>query len=152
MLLASSLAKRFGNVNTMVFTHLPSAIFLALIPIPKEVHLALTFLFLRSCTQSMDTAPRSAFLAAIVLPAERTAIMGLVNVVKTTAQSLGPLITGLLVDRGLFWVSFVTAGALKASYDLGMLALFKNHEREKAERERIAAERGVDGGEESLVA
>ncbi|KAM4060574.1 hypothetical protein HRG_014279 [Hirsutella rhossiliensis] len=27
---ASSLAKRFGNVRTMVFTHLPSAIFLAL--------------------------------------------------------------------------------------------------------------------------
>jgi hypothetical protein len=29
MLQVSSLAKRFGNINTMVFTHLPSAVFLA---------------------------------------------------------------------------------------------------------------------------
>lgn len=125
----------------MVFTHLPSAIFLALIPIPNEVHFSLLFLILRSCTQSMDVAPRSAFMAAIVLPQERTAIMGLVNVVKTTAQSLGPFITGVLADSNLFWVSFVCAGSLKACYDLGMLALFKNHEREKAERERLDAER-----------
>jgi MFS family permease len=123
----------------MVFTHLPSAIFLALIPIPNNVHLSLLFLILRSCTQSMDTAPRSAFLAAILLPSERTAVMGLTNIVKTTAQSLGPFITGVLADRKLFWVSFVCAGSLKATYDLGMLALFKNHEREKAERERVAA-------------
>ena len=125
----------------MVFTHLPSAIFLALIPIPNDVHLSLLFLILRSCSQSMDVAPRSAFLAAIVLPSERTAIMGLVNVVKTMAQSLGPLITGVLADRDLFWVSFVAAGSLKATYDLGLLAVFKNHEREKADRERIAEER-----------
>ncbi|KAK3937864.1 MFS general substrate transporter [Diplogelasinospora grovesii] len=141
MLLASALAKRFGNVNTMVFTHLPSAIFLALIPIPNEVHWSLLFLVLRACTQSMDVAPRSAFLAAIVLPAERTAIMGLVNVVKTSAQSLGPTLTGLLADRGLFWVAFVCAGSLKGCYDLGLLAVFKGHEREKAERERLEAER-----------
>jgi MFS family permease len=148
MLIASSLAKRFGNVNTMVFTHLPSAVFLALIPIPNDVHWSLLFLILRSCTQSMDGPPRSAFLAAIVLPGERTAIMGLVNVVKSTAQSLSPTLTGLLADKKLFWVAFVCAGSLKASYDLGMLALFKNHERERAERERLAAERSGGDGEE----
>lgn len=151
MIVASSLAKRFGNVNTMVFTHLPSAIFLALIPIPNEVHLSLMFLVLRACTQSMDVAPRSAFLAAIILPSERTAIMGLVNVVKTTAQSLGPSITGLLADRKLFWVAFVCAGSLKASYDLGFLALFKNHERERAERESGEAERRRADEEEAAA-
>ena len=149
MLVASSLAKRFGNVNTMVFTHLPSAVFLALIPIPNDVHLSLLFLILRSCTQSMDGPPRSAFLAAIVLPGERTAIMGLVNVVKSTAQCLSPTLTGLLADRKLFWVAFVCAGGLKAVYDLGMLALFKNHERERAERDRLAAERRV--GDEGVA-
>lgn len=124
MILASSIAKRFGNVKTMVFTHLPSAIFLALIPVPNSLSLAMTFLILRSCTQSMDTAPRSAFLAAVVLPHERTAVMGLINVVKTSAQSLGPLITGILADKNVVWVAFVAAGSLKACYDLGMLAVF----------------------------
>lgn len=152
MLLASSLAKRFGNVNTMVFTHLPSAIFLALIPIPDDVHVSLLFLILRSCTQSMDGPPRSAFVAAILLPNERTAVMGWFNVVKSTAQTLSPTLTGLLADRKLFWVAFVCAGTLKACYDLGLLALFKSHERESAEGDLLAAEESrvdVEGEDES---
>ncbi|KND88846.1 putative membrane protein [Tolypocladium ophioglossoides CBS 100239] len=140
VIVASSLAKRLGNVKTMVFTHLPSAIFLALIPVPQSLPFSLLFLILRACTQSMDVAPRSAFLAAVLLPAERTAVMGAVNVVKTTAQSLGPLITGVLASHSLFWVSFVCAGSLKASYDLGLLAVFKNHERDREAGERADEE------------
>jgi sugar phosphate permease len=130
----------------MVFTHLPSAIFLGLIGVPNSLPYAMMFLILRACTQSMDVAPRSAFLAAVVLPNERTAVMGFINVVKTSAQSLGPLITGILAGHGLFWVAFVAAGSLKATYDLGMLAVFaghKTHEEraaERAEQEVAAAE------------
>ncbi|KAF5989078.1 multidrug resistance [Fusarium coicis] len=134
MLVASSLAKRFGNVRTMVFTHLPSAVFLALVPIPNDVHLSVLFLILRSCTQSMDVAPRSAFLAAIIKPKERTVVIGLINVAKTTSQSLGPFITGLLADSNYFWVSFIMAGSLKVCYDLGFLGLFKHHEHVEAKR------------------
>ncbi|KAK1255893.1 hypothetical protein MKX07_008152 [Trichoderma sp. CBMAI-0711] len=136
MLVASSLAKRFGNIKTMVFTHLPSSIFLSLIPVFPDVRLSLLFLWLRASSQSMDVAPRAAFLAAVIKPSERTAIMGVINVVKTVGASLGPFLTGSLADRGLFWVAFVTAGCLKASYDLGMLAVFQNHERHAAERDR----------------
>ncbi|RDW71787.1 MFS general substrate transporter-33 [Coleophoma crateriformis] len=142
MLVASSIAKRIGNVKTMVFTHLPSAIALALIPIPPTLPFAMMFLILRSCTQSMDSAPRSAFLAAIVKPNERTAVMGTVNIVKTSAQSLGPLITGILANYNLFWVAFVCAGTLKATYDLGMLAVFAGHktQEDRDEEERRAAQ------------
>ncbi|CAH0018579.1 unnamed protein product [Clonostachys rhizophaga] len=135
-IVASFLAKRFGNVKTMVFTHLPSAVFLALIPIPNDAHWSILFLALRACTQSMDVAPRSAFLATILQPQERTVILGLVNVVKTSAQSMGPLITGVLADSNYFYISFVCAGSLKACYDLGLLAVFKNHE---ADRKKATA-------------
>lgn len=129
----------------MVFTHLPSAIFLALIPIPSSLPIATLFLILRSCTQSMDVAPRSAFLAAVVLPHERTAVMGIINVVKTASQSLGPFITGVLAGKGLFWVAFVAAGSLKATYDLGMLAVFRGHKThdERAEERRVEEEAGA---------
>ena len=112
----------------MVFTHLPSAICLALIPIPSSLPLATTFLVLRACTQSMDVAPRSAFLAAALPADKRTAIMGSINVVKTCSQTLGPLITGVLSDRGVFGASFTVAGILKASYDIGMLVSFAGKE------------------------
>jgi hypothetical protein len=66
--------------------------------------------------------------------------MGTINVVKTSAQSLGPLITGVLASNKLFWVAFVMAGSLKATYDLGMLAVFANHK----PREERAAEAQAD--------
>jgi len=112
----------------MVFTHLPSAVCLSLIPIPSSLALSLVFLIGRACTQSMDVAPRSAFLAAALPPDKRTAMMGFINVIKTCSTSIGPFVTGVLKDRGLFWVSFVAAGSLKALYDLGMLFTFVGRE------------------------
>ena len=115
----------------MVFTHLPSAICLAMISVPNSLPLALTFLVLRACSQSMDVAPRSAFLAAALPSDKRTAIMGAVNVVKTTSQSMGPLLTGILARNNMFGVSFIIAGILKIIYDLGMLASFAGKEAAK---------------------
>lgn len=127
MLVATSIAKRFGNVKTMVFTHLPSSCFLALISFPPNLPLALTFLILRSCTASMDTAPRSAFTSMVLLPSERTSVLGLINVVKTLTQCLSPLVTGALAEKGMIGWSFVLAGACKVAYDLGILVMFAGH-------------------------
>jgi len=84
----------------------------------------------------MDSAPRSAFVAAVLLPHERTAAMGLMNVVKSSSQSLSPLITGVLVGKKLFWLAFVLAGSLKVLYDLAILAAFVSYKpREEEEGE-----------------
>ncbi|KAL9581468.1 MAG: hypothetical protein Q9203_005879 [Teloschistes exilis] len=148
-LVASAIAKRIGLLRTMVFTHLPSAVFLALIPAPDSAALAMTFLALRACTQNMDQAPRQAFLAAAVLPAERTAVMGVVNVVRGVSASGGPVLTGWLAGMKKFWIAFVLAGALKAGYDLAMLKLFlgfksrEDVQGEEEERERRRRNEGV---------
>jgi sugar phosphate permease len=115
----------------MVFTHMPSAVALSLISVPNSLPLALTLLILRACSQNMDVAPRSAFLAAALPSDKRTAIMGAVNVVKTTSQSMGPLLTGILARNNMFGVSFIIAGILKVVYDLGMLVSFAGKEAEK---------------------
>ncbi|KAF2094092.1 MFS general substrate transporter [Rhizodiscina lignyota] len=144
VLVAASLARRIGNVKTMVFTHLPSAIALALLGIPNSLPAAMVLLVFRACTQSMDVAPRSAFLAAVLLPNERTAVMGAINVIKTATQSIGPLITGVLVSKNLFWVAFLMAGSLKAVYDLSILAVFVNHQtREEREAQEEAREQAA---------
>lgn len=88
--------------------------------------MTIMLLVARSILSSMDQAPRSAFLSAVVLPDERTAVMGIVNTVKTMSQSSGPLITGTLASDQRFWIAFVLAGSLKASYDLAMLSMFVN--------------------------
>ena len=125
-LVAASIARRIGLIKTMVFTHLPSAVFLALIPFPNHPAPSVVLLVLRSCTSNMDTAPRQAFTAAAVLSSERTAVMGIINVIRTLAQSGAPSLTGWLVQTGRFWIVFVLAGVMKVGYDLGMLASFAN--------------------------
>jgi MFS family permease len=129
-LLALPIARRIGPLKTMVFTHLPSAIFLAAIPLPPTTPLgtwiAMAFLAFRACTQSMDQAPRQAFLAAAVLPSERTAVLGVVNMTKTLAQAGGVGASGVLAARGLWVAVLGGAGAMKATYDLLMLWMFLN--------------------------
>lgn len=127
---ASAIAKRIGLVMTMAATHVPSAFFLALIPAPSVLWLTVVFLVGRGTLASMDQAPRSAFLSKAFSPEERTAVMGIVNVVKTLSQSGGPTVTGVLAGKNRFWISFVVAGAMKASYDVGLLTLFLKVDRE----------------------
>lgn len=115
----------------MAFTHFPSAIFLSLIPIPHTLAPSLTFLILRASTQSMDVAPRSAFLASALPADKRTAIMGAVNVVQTLGQSVAPAITGVLGASGHLGVAFSVAGGLKAIYDVGMLVCFAGRDRKE---------------------
>ncbi|CAK7234005.1 hypothetical protein SBRCBS47491_008803 [Sporothrix bragantina] len=136
-LLALPLARRLGPLKTMAFTHLPSALFLAMVPVPPAsksfgTPLAMAFLALRACTQSMDQAPRQAFLSAAVLPAERTAVMGVVNTVKTLMQAGGVGFSGVLAGRHQWLLLLGGAGALKASYDLLLLWNF-SHMRSRQE-------------------
>lgn len=123
---AGPLAKRIGLINTMVFTHLPSSISSAFIPLPKTVGPTVGLLLFRAALNSMDQAPRTAFIAAVVKPEERTAVMGITSMVRTLAQTLGPSVTGLLSGNGVFWVAFVAAGFFRISYDLGLWVLFVN--------------------------
>lgn len=127
---ASAISKRIGLIKTMVFTHLPSAIFLGLLPSAQAVWLAVVLLVARGTLSSMDQAPRSAFLSKVVQAEERTAVMGIVNVVKTLSQSGGPTLTGFLAGSNRFWIAFVAAGCLKASYDLGLMTFFLKLERQ----------------------
>lgn len=108
----------------MVLTHLPSSLFLGTLPAAPNLGLTIALLIGRSMMSSMDQAPRSAFISMVVLPQERTAVMGIVNTLKILSQSAGPWITGVLAGGGRFWVAFVVAGALKASYDVLLLGMF----------------------------
>jgi hypothetical protein len=60
----------------------------------------------QSSMASMDIAPIAAFQYAVVLPGERTAVMGFISVVRMASQSCGPVITGVLAQRGSWWVTF----------------------------------------------
>lgn len=136
-LLASSIARRIGLIKTMVLTHIPASLALTLFPFPNNVVVVIALMVIRASTNSMDQAPRQAFLAAAVLPGERTAVMGTVNVVKTLSQSVGPVVTGTLSGRGKFWIAFVMAGSLKIAYDVLMLGMFLGYRTQEERAEQM---------------
>ena len=121
---AGPLAKKIGLINTMVFTHLPSSIASAFVPLPKTVGPTIGILLFRAALNSMDQAPRTAFIAAVVKPEERTGVMGITSMVRTLAMSVGPSITGLLSGSNVFWVAFLATGTCRIIYDLGLWVLF----------------------------
>lgn len=123
---AGPLARRIGLINTMVFTHIPSSAAVLLFPFPPVLWLTAGLLLLRTALNPMDQAPRSAFIAAVVRPEERTAVMGITAMVRTLASMAGPTVTGLLAASQQFWIAFVAAGIFRLAYDFGLYAMFVN--------------------------
>jgi MFS family permease len=118
-LLASRLAARFGLVQTMVFTHLPSNILLLLVPLMPTLPLAILVLLARFSISQMDVPTRQSYVMAVVRPEERSAAAGITGVARTTGAAIAPLFAGLLFARpALIGLPFVIAGTAKVLYDL----------------------------------
>jgi MFS family permease len=118
-LLASRLASRIGLVRTMVFTHLPSNIFLILVPLMPTVSLAVLVLLIRFSISQMDVPTRQSYTIAVVPPEERSAAGGITGVARTAGAAISPVFAGFLFARhSLISVPFFIAGALKILYDI----------------------------------
>jgi MFS family permease len=120
-LAAARIAKRFGLLNTMVFTHLPSNVLLLLVPFMPTLGLAITVLLLRFSISQMDVPTRQSYIIAVVDPTERTAAAGITGVARTTGAALAPILAVPLVSGSKDWLPFVAAGILKIVYDLLLL-------------------------------
>ncbi len=118
-LAAVPLARRFGLLNTMVFTHLPSNVLLILLPFMPTFGLAVAVLLARHLISQMDVPTRQSYVNAIVPAAERSAANGLTTTVRQFGTALGPLVAGpLMAVPALAGWCFVVGGGLKAIYDL----------------------------------
>jgi MFS family permease len=118
-LLASRLATRFGLINTMVATHLPSNILLILVPLMPNLKLAVTVLLIRFSISQMDVPTRQSYTMAVVSAEERSAAAGITGVARTTGAAISPLFVGFLFARPrLISVPFFLAGSLKIIYDI----------------------------------
>ena len=149
---AAPLARRLGLINTMVFTHLPSSAAVLIFPLPHSVFFTVALFYLRTGLNNMDQAPRAAFIAAVVKPEERTAVMGITGMLRTLASAAGPFVTGLLAGHDRFWIAFVAAGSLRICYDLGLWGMFVNmrlHQHEEKGGEN-GGERRRESDEEEL--
>jgi predicted MFS family arabinose efflux permease len=124
---ATRLAGRIGLLNTMVFTHLPSNLLLALIPFAPSQRAAIALVFARFALSQMDVPTRQAYVVAVVSEDERVAAAAYTNTARYVVRPIGPLLSGPLLTVAL-GAPFVIAGAVKSVYDIGLYALFRHVE------------------------
>jgi len=124
-LVAVRVAGRFGLVNTMVFTHIPSSVCLILLPFVPDVSYAIALLFVRSALSQMDVPTRSSYVMAIVTPAERPAAASITSVPRSLASAMSPFLAGYMLGLSTFGWPLVVAGGVKIVYDLLLLAMFR---------------------------
>jgi len=121
-LLSAPIARRFGLVNTMVWTHIPGNLLLIAFPFMPNLELSVAVLLGRFLVAQMDVPARTSYMMAIVDDDERSAASSLANQAKLVGASLGPFAAGLM---GLSAGPFVVAGVLKIAYDLSLYRLFR---------------------------
>ncbi len=126
LILAAPLARRFGLVNTMVFSHIPSNVFLILVVFAPSFLVA-SFLWVGRATLSqMDVPTRQSYTQAVVPAEDRAAAAGYTTAARS-CQAFGAPVTGSFLSVGGPWVAapFAFAGLVKIGYDVAIYSRFR---------------------------
>jgi MFS family permease len=123
---AARLSARFGLINTMVFTHIPSSVFLILAAFSPDLIVTLALLLIRSALSQMDVPARSSYVMAVVTPSERTAAASVTAVPRSLASALSPSLAGVLLASPFSGLPLALCGVLKIAYDVALLVSFRH--------------------------
>ncbi|MGN6475198.1 MAG: MFS transporter [Mycobacteriales bacterium] len=119
---SARIARRIGLVRTMVFTHLPANACLIAAGLVPDAGAAITLLLIRAALSQMDVPARQALVMRLVEPEERAAAASITNVPRSLGSAATPALAGALLDWSHIGWPLVIAGAMKALYDLLLLA------------------------------
>lgn len=125
LFVAIPLARKFGLLNTMVFTHLPSNILLVFVPFAPTFPIAAVLLLVRYSLSQMDVPTRQAFTIAMVPQDEQAYAAGLSAAVRPAAASVSPMLAGMAMQMAASGLPFFLSGIVKAAYDLTIFAAFR---------------------------
>jgi MFS family permease len=123
-LVAERIARQIGLIKTMVYTHIPSNLLLAIIPFVSSAPIAVGLLLSRQSLSQMDVPTRQSYLMSVVPETDRTPAAGFTNVSRSIAQTFSPSIAGYAIATLWLGSPFVIAGTLKVGYDLALYKIF----------------------------
>lgn len=123
---AAVLARRIGLIKTMVFTHLPSSIFLIAVPLAPSPVWAVVLFLLRESLVEMDVPTRQSYVAAVVAPQERTFASGVTNLTRNVSWAAASSVAGLLMQKIAFSTPLFLGGGLKIIYDVLLWRAFRH--------------------------
>jgi len=122
---AALIGERFGNLKTMVATHLTSSLFLTAIPFAGSFGTALVLLFLRQSVSQMDVPTRQALMAELFDARDLVRANSTTNTFRSLGGLPGGPISGILYAAGLVGLPLVAAGVSKVLYDLAIFFSYR---------------------------
>src|SRR3974390_332569 len=123
---AAWMAGYIGLIHKMVFTHIPSSIFLILAAFSSNLYVVLGLLLLRSALSQMDVPTRTSYVMAVVTPAERATAASVTSGTRSLASSVSPTFSGVLLPPALPGLPLIVCGVGKIIYDLALLYSFRH--------------------------
>ncbi len=122
---AALVAKRFGNLRTMVYTHLASNAFLVGIPLAGSLAGSLAFLILRQSVSQMDVPTRQALMAEMFGRDERVAAYAVTNTARSVAAFAGGPVNAALLALNLLSGLIFAGGFSKIAYDVSIYGVYR---------------------------
>ncbi|MET4492141.1 MFS transporter [Bradyrhizobium sp. LA7.1] len=123
---AARLSRRFGLINTMVFTHIPSSICLIVASVVPDLTAVLALLSIRAALSQMDVPTRTSYVMAVVTPEERPAAASMTAVPRSLASSVSPVLAGAMLSTAFSGLPLLICGSLKVAYDVALLLSFRH--------------------------
>ena len=125
-MMAARVSKSIGLINTMVFSHLPSNLMIAVVPYMPSLEASLFFWLGKSLLCQMDVPTRQSYTMAIVKPEERSRFQALLNLPRSITMAVGPSISAYIMQFVGVGTPFLLAGVIKATYDIALWFTFKD--------------------------
>lgn len=124
-LVAAWLAQRIGLVNTMVFTHIPSSLFLIAVPFAPTAAWAVALFLAREALVEMDVPTRQSYILAVVPPDARAFSSGITTLTRNLAYAAAPALAGAAMSGVSLSTPLFAGGGIKIVYDLLLYFSFR---------------------------
>jgi len=111
--------------HQMVFTHLPSSLFLIAVPFAPSFKWAVVLFLGREALVEMDVSTRQSYVAALVRPGERTFASGITNLARNLVWAIGSGLAGVMMQVLTFSAPLLVGGVTKIIYDLLLYRSFR---------------------------
>lgn len=123
---AAKLGNLIGLINTMVFTHIPSSLFLIAAVFAPDAGLVIVFWQLRAFFSMMDVPTRDSYTMSVVQPQERVAMAGMNAIGRSVTGIVAPVAATALWQAISATVPIIGCAVLKITYDLSLYFMFRN--------------------------
>ena len=123
--LAAPVASRIGLLNTMAFTQVAANLMFIGLAFSGELWVAVLFFLLHEVCNDMDVPARQSYQMAIVPAESMTAMASLNNLGRNVAQTISPMLAGVIAQLAYLSAPFLVGAVTKLVYNALLLQMFK---------------------------